>query len=74
MAVISIDEIYCLLFSDQWQQYMLAAELLLGGYLVNFLPYFTTERTLFLHHYFPALLFKILVLAFMVEHIYHLLW
>ncbi|GAB0098898.1 Protein O-mannosyltransferase 1 [Sergentomyia squamirostris] len=57
----------------EWKKFQLAGELLLGGYLINFLPFFFTERALFLHNYFPALVFKYLLLCFVIEHIYILL-
>lgn len=40
------------------------------GYLLHYLPYFFVERTLFLHHYLPAYLFKILLLAYVIDHVY----
>lgn len=43
------------------------------GYLVNFLPYFFVERTLFLHNYLPALVYKICLLCYLVEHVYETL-
>lgn len=39
------------------------------GYLLHFLPYFLCERTLFLHYYLPALLFKIILTAAVVSHL-----
>lgn len=38
------------------------------GYLMHLLPYFLTERTLFLHHYLPAVVFKIILLVGIVHH------
>lgn len=29
------------------------------GYAVHYFPYFLVDRTLFLHHYMPAYLFKV---------------
>lgn len=31
------------------------------------------DRTLFLHHYLPAYIFKILLLSYIIEHIYQIL-
>uniref|UniRef100_A0A1B0CDS7 Protein O-mannosyltransferase 1 n=1 Tax=Lutzomyia longipalpis TaxID=7200 RepID=A0A1B0CDS7_LUTLO len=56
-----------------WEKFQMSGELLLGGYLINYLPFFFTERALFLHNYFPALIFKILLLCFIIEHLYILL-
>ena len=43
------------------------------GYLVHYLPYFLVDRTLFLHHYMPAYIFKICILAVVIEHIHYFL-
>ncbi|XP_055353911.1 protein O-mannosyltransferase 1-like [Paramacrobiotus metropolitanus] len=47
----------------QWIRVCFAAEVALGGFVVNWLPYFFTDRTLFFHHYYPALGFKFLLLG-----------
>lgn len=56
-----------------WAQFSKCGEILFVGYLVHFLPYFFVERTLFLHNYLPALVFKIMLLCFIIEHINELL-
>ncbi|XP_050670281.1 LOW QUALITY PROTEIN: protein O-mannosyltransferase 1 [Leptidea sinapis] len=43
------------------------------GYWLHYLPYFFVDRTLFLHHYLPAYMFKILLLSFVIDHIYFVL-
>ncbi|XP_073942009.1 protein O-mannosyltransferase rt [Choristoneura fumiferana] len=48
-----------------------AAHVLFLGYWLHYLPYFFLDRTLFLHHYLPAYVFKILLLAFVIEHVYY---
>lgn len=58
------------LTETQWIKFRDAGELLLGGYLIHFIPYFCVERTLFLHNYFPALMYKILLLCFVIEHLH----
>ncbi|XP_053600011.1 protein O-mannosyltransferase 1 [Plodia interpunctella] len=50
-----------------------AGHVLFLGYWLHYLPYFFMDRTLFLHHYLPAYVFKILLLAFVIDHIYNLL-
>lgn len=45
----------------------------LGGYLVHFLPYLCIERTLFLHNYLPALVYKLMLLCAVIEHIHDVL-
>lgn len=39
----------------------------IGGWLAHFLPFFMVGRVLYLHHYFPALFFAILNLAFLLR-------
>lgn len=53
----------------EWRRFQLAGELFFVGYLVHFVPYLFVERTLFLHNYLPAFLFKIMLLCFVVEHL-----
>ena len=55
--------------SDWWRTFQRGGWLLVGGYLLHFIPYFVYDHTLFLHHYIPALYFKILTLAFVVDHL-----
>lgn len=52
-----------------WNQFLFAGEIFLTGYLIHYVPYFLLERTLFLHNYMPALMYKILLLCFVIEHI-----
>ena len=54
---------------DHWNRYLLIGQVVAGGYLLHFLPYFLSERTLFLHHYLPALLFKIILIASITGHL-----
>lgn len=54
----------------QWEQFQSIGIVLLSGYLFNYLPYFFVEKSLFLHHYLPAFVFKVLVTATLIEHIY----
>lgn len=60
--------------SDQeWRKFQRIGFTLLLGYLLNFVPYFFVERTLFLHNYLPALVYKICLLCCLVEHVYDVL-
>lgn len=59
--------------APSWEKFRGLGEIFLAGYLFHFLPYFFVERTLFLHHYLPALCFKILLLAGVIEHLYTVL-
>ncbi|XP_064648775.1 protein O-mannosyl-transferase 1-like [Lineus longissimus] len=58
---------------DYLAQMTFVAELLIGGYLLNYLPFFAVESTYFLYHYLPAVLFKLIFVAILVEQIYSVL-
>lgn len=53
----------------EWQRFQQAGHLFFGGFLLHYLPYLFVERTMFLHNYMPALLFKIMLLCFVLDHI-----
>ncbi|KAM5146947.1 protein O-mannosyl-transferase 1 [Mantella aurantiaca] len=53
-----------------WQALQLMGILCLGGWAVNYLPFFLMEKTLFLYHYLPALTCLILLLPPLFEHIH----
>ena len=61
------------IITETWNKYVTVGEVLLGGYLCHFLPFFFCDRTLFLHHYLPAYAYKIMLSAFVVTHIYHVM-
>ncbi|XP_038054407.1 protein O-mannosyl-transferase 1-like [Patiria miniata] len=61
------------LTEDDWNRLVLTSVIFLGGWALNYLPYFLMERTLFLHHYLPALLCKIMLLAATCEWIHILI-
>lgn len=41
--------------------------IIMGGYLLNFLPFIGINRVMFLYHYFAALIFGVLALAFLFD-------
>ncbi|XP_028664461.1 protein O-mannosyl-transferase 1 [Erpetoichthys calabaricus] len=55
---------------DSWTQWVQAGVICAGGWAINYLPFFTMEKTLFLYHYLPALTFKILLFPIMLQHTY----
>lgn len=57
----------------EWQRFLDVGDIFVGGYLIHYLPYFFVDRTLFLHNYMPSLLFKMLLLCYIVEHVDYLL-
>ncbi|GAB1607719.1 protein O-mannosyl-transferase 1-like [Argonauta hians] len=52
----------------EWCQFTFNGQLLLGGFLFHYVPHFVTDRTLFLHHYLPALFFQIITCAALFDH------
>ena len=46
-------------FAATFQEFVTVGEVLFGGYLFHYAPFFFADRTLFLHHYLPAYVFKV---------------
>lgn len=59
-----------IILSDEWSRLILSAVLLAGGWLINIVPYMGMERTLFLHHYLPALMHLFLIIPVTIEVLY----
>ena len=57
----------------EWQQFKTVGHIFVVGYLMNFIPYFVMERTLFLHNYLIAYTSKLYILVFMFEFFYKML-
>ncbi|XP_014238625.1 protein O-mannosyltransferase 1 [Trichogramma pretiosum] len=55
----------------EWARFVSYGEVLFVGYLMHYLPFFFVERTMFLHHYLPAFVFKVLLTAAVADHIYN---
>ncbi|XP_075992532.1 protein O-mannosyltransferase rt isoform X2 [Anticarsia gemmatalis] len=55
------------------QNFYEAGYILFLGYWIHYLPYFFMDRTLFLHHYLPAYIFKILLLCYIIDHMYFII-
>merc|ERR1719414_1877216 len=53
---------------EEFQKFCTAGEVLLTGFLLHYLPFFFYDRTLFIHHYPPAYIFKIMLSAFFLSH------
>ncbi|XP_017891392.1 protein O-mannosyltransferase 1 [Ceratina calcarata] len=58
---------------EEWHKFSNIGSTLLVGYLLHFLPFIFVGRTLFLHHYLPAFIFKVLLTAATIEHLYYLI-
>jgi dolichyl-phosphate-mannose-protein mannosyltransferase len=61
------------LSEQEWMKFESIGCTLFAGYAINFAPYFFVERTLFLHNYLPALVYKICLLCALIEHVYDIL-
>ncbi|XP_015609966.1 protein O-mannosyltransferase 1 [Cephus cinctus] len=59
--------------AEEWHRFVTIGEVLLTGYLLHFLPFLFVERTLFLHHYLPAFIFKVLLTAATVDHLHYVI-
>jgi dolichyl-phosphate-mannose-protein mannosyltransferase len=57
----------------EFAKYCTAGEVLLTGFLLHYLPFFFYDRTLFVHHYLPAYIFKLMLSAYFLTHCSHLL-
>ncbi|RWS17048.1 protein O-mannosyl-transferase 1-like protein [Dinothrombium tinctorium] len=53
--------------ADTWQTIINIGQICGLAYLFHLLPYFFTDRPLFLYHYLPAVVFKIIILAALFE-------
>lgn len=58
---------------QEFENYCQAGEVLLVGFLAHYLPYFFYDRTLFLHHYLPAYVFKLMLTGYFMSHVSYLL-
>lgn len=54
-----------------WTQFKDIGYLFLGGWVIHYLPFFTMDRALFLHHYLPAIVFQVALNAVVMDHVYN---
>uniref|UniRef100_A0A8C0GFQ0 Protein O-mannosyl-transferase 1 n=1 Tax=Chelonoidis abingdonii TaxID=106734 RepID=A0A8C0GFQ0_CHEAB len=59
----------CDIPEDAWRLWVSAGGLCVGGWAVNYFPFFMMEKTLFLYHYLPALTFQILLIPVVLQHL-----
>ncbi|KAI8643485.1 glycosyltransferase family 39 protein [Parasitella parasitica] len=52
----------------QWDHYFYAGKTLFLGWFFHYIPFFIMGRVTYLHHYFPALYFSILMVPFLMDH------
>ncbi|PIA12821.1 protein O-mannosyl transferase [Coemansia reversa NRRL 1564] len=57
----------CDIPSPIWKQHLYVSGILLGGWALHYLPFFLMGRVTYLHHYFPALYFAAMYLAYIIE-------
>src|SRR5687768_15934805 len=57
------------MIAGSWTQCVEIGKIFFVGYVVYYIPYFLVERTLFLHHYLPSVVFKLLLLTSMIDHL-----
>merc|ERR1712130_996779 len=53
----------------EFASFCTAGEVLLTGFLLHYIPFFFYDRTLFIHHYLPAYIFKIMLSSYLVTHV-----
>ncbi|KAL0089723.1 glycosyltransferase family 39 protein [Phycomyces blakesleeanus] len=53
---------------DQWNQFTYVGQTLFLGWFFHYIPFFIMGRVTYLHHYFPALYFSVLMVPFLLDH------
>ncbi|KAJ1887354.1 Protein O-mannosyltransferase 2 [Kickxella alabastrina] len=51
----------------EWERHLFATGILWGGWALHYLPFYLMGRVTYLHHYFPALYFAAMYLAYIIE-------
>ncbi|KAG0312777.1 Protein O-mannosyltransferase 2 [Dissophora globulifera] len=52
----------------EWEQFQYAGKVLVGGWFLHYAPFCIMGRVTYLHHYFPALYFTLLLFSFLMDH------
>lgn len=52
----------------EWDHFQYVGKILVGGWFLHYIPFCVMGRVTYLHHYFPALYFSLLLFSFMVDH------
>lgn len=55
-------------YPDQWEDFLFAGSVGVGGWALHYFPFWIMGRVCYLHHYFPALYFGILVMTHLIDH------
>lgn len=56
------------LSNAQWDHFFYAGKTLFLGWFFHYIPFFIMGRVTYLHHYFPALYFSIIMAPFLMDH------
>lgn len=65
---LSSDEWLMVSYIAQWDHFLFVGKTLFLGWALHYLPFFIMGRVTYLHHYFPALYFSILMVPFLLDH------
>ncbi|KNE89899.1 hypothetical protein PSTG_16647 [Puccinia striiformis f. sp. tritici PST-78] len=52
----------------EWRRFIFVGKVALGGWILHYAPFLFMGRVTYMHHYFPALWFSILMFGLMVDH------
>lgn len=53
----------------QWDHFLYVGKCLTLGWALHYIPFWIMGRVTYLHHYFPALYFSILMVPFLLDHV-----
>ncbi|KAI9254306.1 dolichyl-phosphate-mannose-protein mannosyltransferase [Sporodiniella umbellata] len=53
----------------QWNHFLYVGKALFLGWFFHYIPFFIMGRVTYLHHYFPALYFSVLMVPFLMDHL-----
>ncbi|KAI7868703.1 Dolichyl-phosphate-mannose-protein mannosyltransferase-domain-containing protein [Spinellus fusiger] len=56
------------LSAEEWQHFVYVTQTLFLGWFLHYIPFFIMGRVTYLHHYFPALYFTVLMVPFVMDH------
>ncbi|KAI8141008.1 Dolichyl-phosphate-mannose-protein mannosyltransferase-domain-containing protein [Fennellomyces sp. T-0311] len=54
--------------SAEWNHFLYVGKTLFLGWFLHYIPFYIMGRVTYLHHYFPALYFSILMVPFLLDH------
>ncbi|KAI9209712.1 Dolichyl-phosphate-mannose-protein mannosyltransferase-domain-containing protein [Polychytrium aggregatum] len=54
---------------EDWDNFYFASKVAFFGWFLHYLPFYIMGRVMYLHHYFPAVYFAMIMLALMLDHL-----